>query len=116
MKPLGRLASGNKRGEKSDGLGDLFPHITQTLPQGYAPTWPFWVERYVEGGVRVVLHLRWVGRERNVVNLCAVFERQVAGLSGQSVGGVMTGVRTNIKTHINPGGNEIEGVVFVLNV
>jgi len=96
--------SWNKGFKKVDSLRDRFPHITQSLPQGYTPTWPFWVERYVKGRVRVVLHMRRISREGNTINLCAVFERQVAGPPSQSAG--MTS-GPDIKADINSCGNEI---------
>lgn len=106
--------SWDKGGEKSDRLRDRFPHITQTLPQGYTPTWPFWVERYVKNRARVILHLRRISREGNTVNLCAVFERQVASPSSQSVSGMLC-AGSDINVEVNSCGNEVEGTVFILN-
>ena len=66
--------SGDKGFEELDCLRDRFQHITQTLPKLYTSNWPFWVERYVEGIARIVLHLRWIDRAGYVKNLCTVFE------------------------------------------
>jgi len=94
-------------------LRDCFPYITQTIPQRYSPTWPFWVERYVKNRVRVVLDIRMISWQGDTINLCAVFERQVTGPSCQSIGGMTPGL--DIKVDIDSCSNEIESVVFVLN-
>src|SRR6266478_4584741 len=107
--------SWNKGFKNVDSLCDRFPHIMQTLPKPYPPSWPFWVERSVEGIARIVLHLRWIEWSGNMKNLCTVFKRQVVtSRPGQSVGG-MARARVNKNVAPNSCGNEIESVVFVLN-
>src|SRR5262245_56703471 len=104
----------DKRLEKFDRLFDRFLHITQPLAQGYASTWSFWVERYIKGKVRLVLHLRGISPKGNPVNLFAVFERQIASSSGQSVSG-MNRAGADMKAGINSCSNEVEATVLVLN-
>ena len=112
---LKHISLRNIRLKESDRLRDRFPHITQTLPKPYTPGWPLWVKRYVEGIARIVLHLRWIDRAGQVKNLCAVLESQeVSSRPSQSVGR-MTGARAHMNVPSDLCGNEIEGVVFVLN-
>jgi hypothetical protein len=112
---LENIASWDQGFEQPDGLRDGCSHITQSFPQGYAPTWPLWIKRYIENRVRVVLHIRTVSWEGNTVNLCAVFERQVAGPSRQAVGRRLR-ARMDMQVDVHSRSHEIEGVVLVLDV
>src|SRR5207245_9176897 len=94
---------------------DRFPHITESLPQGYSSSWPFWIERYVKRHARIVLHLRMILGQGEMVDLCAIWERKPTSSASQSCGRVGARMSQHLKLNINTSGDEIEDVVFVLN-
>jgi hypothetical protein len=111
MMPLSEVGN-----ESAYGDGDRFPHITQRIQKGHATTWPFWIERYIKGAARIVFHLRGIRRDGNSVNLCAIFKSHPSSLPCQSMGRMNIMAESNVKPHIHSTSEEIQGVVFVLNV